>query len=39
MKQEAKRFNISMPADLVARIDRVANNRSAFIATATESAL
>jgi predicted RNase H-like HicB family nuclease len=39
MKAEATRFNISMSADLVARIDRVASNRSAFIATATENYL
>ena len=39
MKAEAQRFNISMSADLVARVDRVASNRSAFIATATENYL
>jgi predicted RNase H-like HicB family nuclease len=36
IKAEAKRFNISMPADLVARIDRVASNRSAFIVAAAQ---
>jgi len=39
MKAEVYRFNISMPADLVARIDRVASNRSAFITTAAENYL
>ena len=39
MKAEVYRFNISMPADLVARIDRVTSNRSAFITTAAENYL
>jgi len=34
LKPEVYRFNISMPADLVARIDRVAKNRSAFLTAA-----
>jgi predicted RNase H-like HicB family nuclease len=39
MKIEAQRFNISMPSDLVARIDRVAKNRSAFLTNAAERML
>ena len=39
VKAESRRFNISMPADLVARIDRVASNRSSFIVAATQSYL
>jgi predicted RNase H-like HicB family nuclease len=36
MKSETQRFNVSMPADIVARIDRVARNRSAFLLSAAE---
>jgi len=39
MKTEVQRFNISLRSDLVARIDRVAKNRSAFIETAAENML
>ena len=39
VKAESQRFNISMPADLVARIDRVASNRSSFIVAAAQSYL
>jgi predicted RNase H-like HicB family nuclease len=39
LKTGAQRFNISMRSDLVARIDRVASNRSAFIETAAENLL
>ena len=37
MKQEVKRFNISLDAGLVARIDSVASNRSAFIEAAARN--
>jgi predicted RNase H-like HicB family nuclease len=36
LKSEVQRFNISMPANLIARIDRVSRNRSAFLASAAE---
>ena len=39
MKHSVKRFNISLEAGLVARIDRVAANRSAFIEAATRNYL
>ena len=39
MKQQVKRFNVSLDAGLVARIDRVASNRSAFIEAATRNYL
>jgi predicted RNase H-like HicB family nuclease len=39
MKTKAQRFNITMRSDLVARVDRVASNRCAFIETATENLL
>ena len=39
VKAQVQRFNISMPADLVARIDRVVSNRSAFIVAAVENYL
>jgi predicted RNase H-like HicB family nuclease len=39
MKAEVKRFNISMPADLAARIDKVTSNRSAFIVNAIQNYL
>ena len=35
----ARRYTLSMPASLMARIDAVARNRSAFLAAAAESAL
>ena len=39
MKQQVKRFNVSLDAGLVARIDRVASNRSAFIEAAARNYL
>ena len=39
VKAESQRFNIIMPSNLVARIDRVARNRSAFLANAAENML
>lgn len=39
LKSEVQRFNISMPANLVARIDRVTRNRSAFLVSAAERML
>ncbi|MCL2138435.1 MAG: type II toxin-antitoxin system HicB family antitoxin [Treponema sp.] len=39
MKHEVKRFNVSLDAGLVARIDRVAANRSAFIEVAARKYL
>ena len=39
LKSETQRFNISMPVDLVSRIDRVAKNRSAFLVSAAETML
>ena len=39
LKQEVKRFNVSLDAGLVARIDRIASNRSAFIEAAARNYL
>ena len=39
MKTESQRFNVIMPSNLVARIDRVARNRSAFLSSAAERLL
>jgi len=39
IKQEVKRFNVSLDAGLVARIDSVASNRSAFIEAAARNYL
>lgn len=38
-RQEVKRFNVSLDAGLVARIDSVAFNRSAFIEAASRNYL
>jgi len=38
-KSETRRFNVNMPASLVARIDRVSRNRSAFLVSAAEHML
>jgi predicted RNase H-like HicB family nuclease len=39
LKSDTRRFNVSMPANLVARIDRVARSRSAFLVSAAEHML
>ncbi|MDR0520164.1 MAG: type II toxin-antitoxin system HicB family antitoxin [Clostridiales Family XIII bacterium] len=39
LKASAKKFNISMDESIVARIDRVTSNRSAFIAEAVTAML
>jgi predicted RNase H-like HicB family nuclease len=39
LKASAKKFNISMDEGLVARVDRVTSNRSAFIAEAVAAML
>ncbi|MDR1797132.1 MAG: type II toxin-antitoxin system HicB family antitoxin [Clostridiales Family XIII bacterium] len=39
LKPATRKFNISLDERLVRRIDRVTNNRSAFIAAAVERAL
>ena len=39
IRHEVKRFNVSLDAGLVARIDQIATNRSAFIEAATRNYL
>ena len=39
MKSKVKRFNVSLDAGIVARIDRVASNRSAFLEAAAKNYL